>query len=191
MTQIFEQGEVKVMRSLRNFMLMAFAVTALSFVTVNAQGVNTRGQIEKKVFKEIMRLPYYGVFDHIAYKVDEGTVTLYGKVYSLGTRKSAERVVKRIPGVIEVVNNIEDLPPSSFDNTIRRQLLREYANAPGVYPYLRGPNPSVRLIVENGRVTLEGYVSNKGTSNLMYILANRVPGTFQVTNNLVVGKGDA
>jgi osmotically-inducible protein OsmY len=51
--------------------------------------------------------------------------------------------------------------------------------------------PSVRIIVENGRVTLEGYVASKGTSNLMYLLANRVPGTFKVTNNLIVDRNDS
>lgn len=180
------------MKSLRNLFLVALAVTIFSFVTVNAQSQNiSESAIEKKVFKEIIRLPYYGVFDHIAYKVDGGTVTLYGKTSSLGTRKSAERVVKKIPGVIEVVNNIDELPLSSFDNRIRRQVLREFANAPGIYGYVAGVNPSVRIIVENGRVTLEGYVSNKSTSNLMNLLANRVPGTFKVTNNLIVGENEA
>ncbi len=168
-------------------MVMAFAIAMLSFVTVNAQ-TSTKGltDLEKKVRKQILMLPNYGLFDHIAYKVDGGTVTLYGKTASLGTRKGAERAVKRLDGVIEVVNNIEDLPPSSFDNQIRRQVVREFVGTGGVYPYISGVNPQVRIIVENGRVTLEGYVPNKGTSNLMYLLANRVPGTFAVTNNLIV-----
>ena len=171
---------------------MAIAVTAFSFVTVNAQDLNvSQNAIEKKVFKEINKLPFYGLFDHIAFRVDGGTVTLYGKTNSLGTRKSAERVVKRIPGVLEVVNNIEELPPSSFDNRIRQQVVREFVRSGGVYPYIAGTRPSVRIIVENGRVTLEGYVSNKGTSNLMYLLANRVPGTFKVTNNLIVERNDS
>jgi osmotically-inducible protein OsmY len=101
--------------------------------------------------------------------------------------KSAERRVKKIPGVIEVVNKIDELPLSSFDNRIRRQVVREFVNTGGVYPYIAGVNPQVRIIVENGRVSLEGYVPDKGTSNLMFLLANRVPGTFKVTNNLVVG----
>lgn len=180
------------MKYIRNLLVMVMAVAAFSFATVNAQGQNaSRNAVEKKVFKEINKLPYYGLFDHIAYKVDGGTVTLYGKTNSLGTRKSAERVVKRIPGVIEVVNNIEELPPSSFDNGIRRAIVREFVNSAGVYPYISGLRPSVRIIVENGRVTLEGYVANKGTSNLMYLLANRVPGTFKVTNNIVVDRGDS
>lgn len=169
-------------------MVMAFAVAMFSFVTVNAQtNTSSLTDLEKKVRKEILMLPNYGLFDHIAFEVDGGTVTLYGKTSSLGTMKSAERRVKKIPGVIEVVNKIDELPPSSFDTRIRRQVVREFVRTGGVYPYIAGVNPQVRIIVENGRVTLEGYVPNEGTANLMFLLANRVPGTFKVTNNLVVG----
>ncbi|MEQ1764128.1 MAG: BON domain-containing protein [Pyrinomonadaceae bacterium] len=175
------------MKYVQKFILMAFAVAMLSFVTVNAQtNTSSLTDLEKKVRKEILMLPNYGLFDSIGFKVDGGTVTLYGKTASLGTMKSAERVVKRIPGVTEVVNNIDELPPSSFDNQIRQQIVREFVRSGGVYPYIAGVNPQVRIIVENGRVSLEGYVPNKGTSNLMYLLANRVPGTFAVTNNLVI-----
>src|SRR5215207_7720792 len=125
------------MRYIRNLLAVIIAIAAFSFVTVNAHSQNvSQNAIEKKVFKEINKLPYYGLFDHIAFKVDGGTVTLFGKTASLGTRKSAERVVKRVPGVIEVVNNIEDLPPSSFDQRIRRQVVREFVNSAGVYPYI-------------------------------------------------------
>ena len=166
---------------------MAFAVAMVSFVTVNAQtNFTSLTELEKKVRKEIRMLPNYGLFDHIAFKVDGGTVTLYGKTSSLGTMKAAERTVKRIPGVIEVVNNIDELPLSSFDDRIRRQVAREFANAGGVYPYISGVNPPVRIIVENGRVTLEGSVNSESTADLMYLLANRVSGTFGVTNHLVV-----
>lgn len=175
------------MRYVRNFMVMAFAVAMLSFVNVSAQtSTSNLTDLEKKVRKEILMLPNYGLFDHIGFKVEGGTVRLYGKTSSLGTMKRAERVVKRIPGVIEVVNNIEELPLSSFDDQIRRQIAREFVRAGGVSPYIAGVNPQVRIIVENGRVSLEGYVPNKGTSNLMYLLANRVSGTFGVTNNLVI-----
>ena len=170
---------------------MVLAITAFSFVTVNAQSQNvSQNAIEKKVFKEINQLPYYGLFDHIAFKVEGGTVTLFGKTNSLGTKKSAERVVRKVPGVIEVVNNIEELPPSSWDRQIRHGIVREFVNTPGIYPYIAGLRPQVRIIVENGRVTLEGYVPNKGTSNTMFLIANRVS-TFGVTNNLIVDRNDS
>ncbi len=182
------------MRVLRNYIAFLTVVLAFSFVGVSAQtytNVRSTQSIERQVFKKIIGLPFYGVFDHIAFKVDGGTVTLYGKVNSLGTRKSAERVVAKIPGVQNVVNNIENLPPSSFDNSIRRNLVRTFSRRGGsLYRYLIEPNPSMRLIVDRGHVTLEGYVSNRGDSNLANILANGIPGVFSVTNNLVVGRQD-
>ncbi|MGI8409205.1 MAG: BON domain-containing protein [Pyrinomonadaceae bacterium] len=179
------------MKKFSSFIALILAILAFSFVGVNAQSFSGRGNvsassIERQVFKEIIRLPYYGLFDNIKFEVKGNTVILHGKVLSLGTRKSAERVVKRIPGVQRVVNNIENLPLSSFDNSIRRRIVSEFVKSPGVYPYIREPNPSVRIIVDGGRVSLEGFVSNRGTANLMNILANGVSGVFSVDNNLVI-----
>jgi hypothetical protein len=183
------------MKLIRYFLALSIAILAFSFVNVNAQrheavpGNQPTTALERQVFKKIISLPYYGVFDHIAFQVNGGTVTLYGKVNSLGTKRDAERAVKRIPGVVDVVNRIEELPPSSFDNQIRYSVLRRLVNSAGLWPYLQGPNPQVRIIVDRGHVTLEGYVPNRGTANTMNILTNGVSGVFSVTNNLVVGNG--
>ncbi|HMS39121.1 MAG TPA: BON domain-containing protein [Pyrinomonadaceae bacterium] len=178
------------MKYIRNALVLSFAFLTVFAVGANAQTVgNSQRSIEDKVFKKIIGLPYYGVFDNIKFQVNGGTVTLYGKVYSLGVKKSAERAVKNIEGVSEVVNNIENLPPSSFDNQIRVQIVREFArNGGNLYRYLQEPNPSIRIIVENGQVSLEGYVANRGDFNLANILANSVPNVFGVTNNLVIEK---
>ncbi len=178
------------MKYIRSFAIITFAFLSLLAVS-DAKAQTPQTVLEQKIFKKIIGLPYYGLFDHISYKVEGRTVTLYGKVASLGTRKDAERAVRRIDGVERVINNIDDLPPSSFDDRIRRQLVREFSTRGGsLYRYLQGSNPSIRIIVENGRVTLEGYVSNRGDSNLANVLANTVPGVFSVRNNLVVGRGD-
>lgn len=175
------------MKHIRNFLILSFAF--LTFFSFEATAQTPQNPIERKIFKEILTLPRYGVFDHIAYKLDGNTVTLYGKTYSLGTKKAAERYVSRIDGVDRVINNIQELPPSGFDDRIRRQLVQSFWNRGGsLYRYLQGNNPSVRLIVENGRVSLEGYVSNRGDSNLANILANGIPGVFNVQNNLIVTK---
>src|SRR5262245_12524980 len=68
---------------------------------------------------ELMQLPYYGVFDYLAFSYDRGTVTLMGYAYALALKKDAERAVKRAPGVDTVVNKIEELSPSSTDDEIR------------------------------------------------------------------------
>ena len=176
------------MKYIRNLFILMTAILGLSQVNVNAQGYSQRN-LEQKVFKEIIRLPYYGVFDNIAFQVKGDTVYLMGKVVQPTTRKSAERVVENLDGVNNVVNDIEVLPLSSFDDSIRLQTLRTLQSRGGnLYRYFLGANPSVKIIVDNGNVTLEGFVANRGDSNLANILANGVSGVFSVTNNLVVEK---
>ncbi len=170
---------------------MAITVAAFSVVGANAQSysnskVSTK-TVEQQIFKKLLGLPNYGVFDVIKYEVNGGTVILSGKIYSLGTKSAAESAVKRIPGVTEVINNIDNLPPSSFDDQIRRQALRTFSQY-SLSGYFWENNPDVRIIVENGRLTLEGNVMNSGDYNLFNITANGINGVFKVTNNLVVGK---
>jgi len=142
-----------------------------------------------KVHKELVTLPYYGVFDNLAYKVEGDTVTLYGQVRNPITRHDAERRVARIEGVNHVINQIEVLPVSGFDDTTRARVYRAVFRSGSLYRYAMGANPSIHIIVKNGRVTLEGVVSNQMDSQLAYMAARGVPGVFSVTNNLRVGSG--
>jgi len=184
------------MKSIKNLLVTAIAIFGFSTVNLQAQqsynngrNISSQTAIERQIFKGILKLPYYGVFDNIAYKVDGGTVTLYGKVVRPTTRKDAGRVVGRIAGVSSVVNNIEVLPLSSFDDSIRLRTLQTLSNDGGsLYRYFLGANPSVKIIVDRGNVTLEGYVANRGDYNLANILANGVTGVFSVRNNLIIEK---
>ena len=162
---------------------------ALAQRAQGAQGV-TNPQLAKKVRHELVTLPYYGVFDNLAYSINGGTVTLYGQVVRASTRSDAAGRVKRIAGVTRVVNNIEVLPLSGFDDSIRARTYRSIAQMGGLYRYLRGTNPSLHIVVDRGHVTLEGVVSGSGDRNLAYIAANRVPGVFSVTNNLRVERAE-
>jgi len=180
------------MRSVTKY-LFAFAVFVLMAGTAaNAQefagGKRPRSLegVAAKVHKEIVMLPQYGLFDYITYQVNGDTVVLEGSTNSLGTKSGAEKVVRHIPGVTNVVNNIRELPPSPFDDRIRQQLVQQLGNAGVLSKYLFWNNPPVRLIVDHGHVTLEGYVDSSGDANTMYVLANGVPGVFSVTNNLQV-----
>jgi len=141
------------------------------------------------VRKELVTLPYYGVFDNLAYKVEGDTVTLYGQVVRPSTRKDAERRIRKIEGVDRVVNNIEVLPVSGFDNTIRARAYRAIFRTGSLYRYAQGANPSVHIIVRNGHITLEGVVANRMDSQLAYTAASSIPGVFSVTNNLRVESG--
>jgi hyperosmotically inducible protein len=135
---------------------------------------------------ELVTLPYYGVFDNLAYNINGSTVTLYGEVVKPTTRSGAENRVKRLAGVTRVVNNIKVLPLSRFDDDIRVATFRSLARTGGLYRYLQGANPSIHIVVNNGRVTLEGVVANKSDRALANVAARSVSGSFGVTNNLRV-----
>lgn len=180
------------MKHFRNFIALTIALAAFSVAGVSAQSfsgdrVRSERTLEQEIFKKLLTLPRYGVFDHLTYQINGSTVTLGGNTISLGTKSGAESVVKRIPGVTRVVNNINELPPSPYDDRIRRQALQTFASK-GLYRYLWEPNPQVRIIVDGGRIALEGYVSNSGDRNLFNIYAHGIPGTFEVKNNLIVGR---
>ncbi len=162
-----------------------FAVTANAQMPFSQRTSSVA--IEQQVYKKLRRLPNYGVFDHITFRVNGSTVVLDGKVNSLGTRSSAAAEVKRIAGVTQVVNNIDQLPPSPMDDRIRRAALRTFAQH-GLGGYFWEVNPDVRIIVERGRITLEGFVMNSGDYHRMNIYANGISGVFEVTNNLIVGR---
>jgi hypothetical protein len=163
--------------------------------------------------QELLKLPYYGVFDYIVFGYDKGTVTLGGYVYRLGLKSDAERAVKRVAGVDTVVNNLEELPVSPNDDEIRWRtyyaiytdpFLSRYAPGGGVLwghrhrprrfalggPLFSGMEPTgdypIRIIVKGGRITLLGVVDNQADKNVAGIRANGVPGTFGVDNQLVV-----
>jgi hyperosmotically inducible protein len=164
---------------------VAMLLLAVAPAVISAQSVDNP-QLQKKVRHELVMLPYYGVFDNLAYSINGGTVTLYGQVVRASTRSDAANRVKRIAGVSRVVNNIKVLPLSSFDDRIRAATYRSIARTGGLYRYLQGTNPSLHIVVNNGHVALEGVVSGSGDRNLAYIAANQVPGVFSVQNNLRV-----
>lgn len=144
-------------------------------------------RIYKEVRHELVMLPYYGVFDNLAYKVDpDGTVTLLGQVSQPTLKSDAENVVKRIEGVEKVVNNIEALPTSINDDRIRRAAYRAIYGNSVLNPYQIRAVPPIHIIVKNGNITLEGVVARQMDKQIAGVQANRVPGAFSVTNNLAV-----
>ncbi len=167
--------------------LAAALVLTASFAVAGQakEELTGRQQVMEKIRKELVTLPFYGVFDNLAYSFDGGTATLYGQVVRPTTKSDAERRVARIAGVERVVNRIEVLPLSSFDDSIRAGGYRALFgwNSP-LFRYGRGVNPSIHIVVNRGHVTLEGVVSNEGDRRLARIAALQVPGVFSVTNNL-------
>lgn len=167
-------------------MLVISMVAVVSVGVAAPPAAASDAQTMNKIRKELVTLPYYGVFDNLAYQVNDDTVTLSGQVVRPTTRKDAERRVARIEGVRRVVNNIEVLPVSQFDDSIRARTYRAVFRSGSLYRYAMGANPSIHIVVSRGRVTLEGVVSSKMDSQLAYMAARGVSGVFSVTNNLQV-----
>ena len=155
-----------------------------------AQGISSRESehISKEVRHELLMLPYYGVFDDLAYRVDGNKVTLFGEVTRPTLKKDAERVVQKIEGVQSVTNNIEVLPLSPNDDQIRRAVYRAIYSQPGLDLYSLRAVPTIHIIVKNGNVILRGAVGNQGDKDRANIAANGVPGVFSVKNELMVDK---
>jgi hyperosmotically inducible periplasmic protein len=145
--------------------------------------------ISNQVQHNLAMLPWYGVFDNLEYQVNGTEVILSGQVISehATTKDDAGKFVKSIPGVTKVVNNIEVLPPSPFDNQIRRAEYRTVFSQADLGRYTMGAIPQVHIIVKNGHVSLEGMVMNQMDKNMAGIVANTVPGVFSVENNLRIG----
>ena len=145
--------------------------------------------ISKQVHHQLVSLPWYNLFDNLEYQVNGSEVILSGQVISEHgqTKYDAENSVKRIAGVTKVVNNIEVLPPSPFDNQIRRAEYRAIFSQSDLGRYTMGAIPQFHIIVKNGHVTLEGVVMNQMDKNIAGIAANTVPDVFSVTNNLRIG----
>ena len=165
---------------------------------------------------KLLRLPYYGVFDSLAFSYDKGTVVLSGYAYQSTLKVDAERAVKEVAGVDRVIDNVEDLPVSQNDNELRwktyyaiysdpflaryapgggmlwghRHRMRMGMFGPGaVFPGMEpAGNYPIEIIVKNGHVTLMGVVDDASDKTMAGMKAKGVSGAFSVENQLKVEK---
>lgn len=164
------------------------AVTLFGGVGMYAAEARPQERLIREIRRELVTLPYYGVFDHLAFKVDGSTVTLLGAVTRPTLKSSAENVVKDIEGVERVVNNIEELPLSPNDDRIRLGVYRAIYGHNVLNRYALQAVPPIHIIVKNGNVRLVGTVGNEMDRNVAKIQANSVPGVFSVESELEVDK---
>src|SRR5712691_3861930 len=169
------------------YMGMPYSATAQPQENKKQRSETKYGErLSKEVRHQLVMLPWYSVFDNLAYQVEGDKVTLYGQVTRPTLKSDAEAAVKSIEGISTVLNNIEVLPPSPMDDQLRRALYRAIYGDPGLSRYSIQAVPSIHIIVKNGNVTLEGVVDSEADKNLAGIRANQVPNVFSVKNNLVI-----
>jgi hyperosmotically inducible protein len=168
--------------------MLLLAAPTLMFASSSpaAPPLGESARLEEMVRHELASLSYYGVFDSLSFRVDAGQVTLTGQVTQTVVKEDAERAVKKLPGVRNVISQIEVLPLSRMDDQIRRGIYYAvYAYGP-LERYGSGSEPAIRILVKNGNVTLKGVVASAIDRAMVYQRANSVPGVFSVTNNLLI-----
>jgi len=182
----------------KGFLAIALPILLLGF-TGSSMASTSRGtdasvptkqplSLADQVRHELAMLPYFGVFDNLGFTVDDSnTVVLSGQVVWPVLRSDAESAVRRIQGVSKVVNNIEVLPLSPFDNAIRLRAYRAIFSSPGFEKYAIQSLCPIRIVVKNGNITLYGVVGSQLDKTVAIMAARSVHGAFSVTDNLTIG----
>jgi hyperosmotically inducible periplasmic protein len=188
------QGQVKV---LIDSLDAAKKVSKLDHV----QGVRNHADVEGKVSdaqlqKELAdklrydRLGFGSAFNNLALGVNNGVVTVSGDVIDYPSRDSALAIIETTPGVKEVIDNINVLPTSPMDDQLRLQVARTIYGHATLSRYAIDPQRPIRIVVNNGHVTLYGVVDSQMDKQIAETQAKSVPGVFSVDDKLIVaGQG--
>jgi hyperosmotically inducible protein len=196
-------------RALRGALVGLAIVGAVTGPTMATAQTVTPEETVRSVRRMLERLPYYGVFDYIVFRVDRGTVYLAGYSFEGRLKADAEMAAKRASGVDEVANKIEELPASPNDDRIRwatfyriytddflsryapggefgvLQELRDERHFPGMQPV---GTYAIHIIVKNGRTMLLGVVDTAADRQIAEVRAREVTGVFEVENSLTVAR---
>jgi hyperosmotically inducible protein len=157
-------------------MLARYLFAALLVVAVSTPALAQKEnlQIFREVQLEVLRYPHFTIFDSVNAQIQDGIVVLTGKVTMPYKRDDIARRVNRVSGISEVQNRIEVLPVSQFDDELRYRIARAIYSNPHFVGYGSMVNPPIHIIVERGRVTLEGVVN----SNVERMLARSIATSF-------------
>jgi hyperosmotically inducible protein len=140
-------------------------------------------KIANEMSRQISQYPQFTIFDYVSGSVDNGVITLSGKVTMPFKKTDIGSRASRISGVREVVNNIDVLPVSSYDEELRLRIARAIYGHSAFWRYGARANPPIHIIVERGHVTLSGVVNSNVDRMLARSLATGF-GEFSVTNDL-------
>ena len=149
-------------------------------------------QLEQKLAKKLAydRVGYFdNTFNYLALEVQNGVVTLEGDMVYDTPKASAMAIIASTPGVKDVVDNVKVLPASFFDNSLRVRIARAIYRDPVLSRYAIDPVHPIRIVVNNGHVTLYGSVQSTMDRDIAGVRAGAIPGSFSVENKLVVNKG--
>jgi hyperosmotically inducible periplasmic protein len=140
--------------------ILAAALLVLCAAAAPAFAASDNLEMFRKVEKQVLQYPHFTIFDSVNAEITGGVVRLTGKVTMPYKADDIARRIARLEGVTKVDNRIETLPVSQFDDELRFRIARAIYTSPGFHMYANQVNPPIHVIVERGRVTLEGVVLN-------------------------------
>jgi len=144
------------------------------------------GQLDRKLYYD--RMGYDNLFNYVTASVQNGVVVVSGEVLNAAGRDSALALVDNTPGVKDVVNDIKEASASIFDDRIRLQAARLIYRDSVLRRYAIDPAFPIRIVVDNGKLSLYGTVATQMEKNVAGIRAGEVFGAFSVQNNLEAAK---
>ncbi|MGO9086459.1 MAG: BON domain-containing protein [Candidatus Sulfotelmatobacter sp.] len=158
-----------------------------NLITVAGPNV-TDAQLEQKLAQQLrfVRVGFDSTFDYFALGVKDGVVTVEGQDRTGVGRDEALADIANTPGVKDVINNISVEPVSTFDDGLRLRVARVIYGDSILSRYATDPARPIRIIVDNGHITLYGSVDSTMDKQIAGIRANQLPGAFSVKNNLQV-----
>jgi hyperosmotically inducible protein len=142
--------------------------------------------VAKSVRHEVVMYPRYSIWDDISFRVSNGQVELLGAVTQPYKKTDIERLVKQVPGVTSVVDEVKVLPLSQFDDRLRVQIARSIYADPVFFQYRNMALPPIHIVVDNGHVTLTGVVNTDMEKQVAGMRANSSMSFGNVVNNLQV-----
>jgi hyperosmotically inducible protein len=140
-------------------------------------------QLAKDIAAAVQRYSQFTIFDDVSANVNDGFVTLTGKVTMPYKRDDIEKRIGKVDGVRGFADQISVLPVSQFDDELRYRIARSIYNNANFWSYAMMANPPIHIVVEHGRVTLTGVVQSGVDRALARSLATQF-GALSITNDL-------
>ncbi len=187
---VFLEGSVQSLDQKRRVAGAAMAVEGVSGV-MNHLDIRRDGsdqEIADDVGSKIRTYAFYDIYDWIDGEVNDGVVTLSGRVRDSGRQQGYEARVEAISGVTQIQNEIEVLPQSTFDDELRIAATRRIYNHPEFLQYTFQAHPPIHIVVENGRISLEGFVATELERRLAETALFGLD-AFEIVNNLMTDTG--
>jgi len=163
--------------------LLAAAALALMFAAPAFAADSDNLQLFRAVQKQVLQYPHFTIFDNVDVKVNDGAVSLTGKVTMPYKREDIEKRILKVAGVNRVDNHLDVLPVSQFDDQLRVGIAHAIYSNPAFRGMVSMVNPPIHVIVENGHVTLDGVVLNDVDRVIARSIAGNFP-AFSIRNEL-------